>query len=339
MGKIITIVIPTYNMEKYLHKCLDSLIVDNKLMDILEVLIIDDGSKDSSLEIAKNYQQHYPQTFKVIKKENGNYGSCVNRGISEAKGKFIKILDADDSFFTSSFEVFVNLLTERDEDLILTDFDIVNSDGIVVKHDICRRITPFTTTSIKNFSEHLQMHNITYKVENLRKIGYKQTEGISYTDREWAFWPMTAVKTMYYIPICLYAYLVGREGQTMDERVYLKSADQEVQITKNMVSLWSKHKHDLGDAETYINCTLCNRLRFLIWGDLNNHHGINQTKFIEMDHFLKINYPDFYTYSNQNTILAKRFPYHFLRVWRNGYKLSVYNPYVILFRVFSKFFL
>ena len=99
MAKILTVVIPTYNMEKYLDRCLTSLIVtNNDLLERLEVIVVIDGAKDRSSEIAHSYQIRYPQTFIVIDKENGNYGSCVNRGVAEATGKYIKILDADDWF-------------------------------------------------------------------------------------------------------------------------------------------------------------------------------------------------------------------------------------------------
>lgn len=97
MDKILTVVIPTYNMERYLRYCLDSLCV-GRGSDALEVLVINDGSTDSSSAIAHEYEQKSPGIFRVIDKENGNYGSCVNRGLTEAKGKYIKILDADDSF-------------------------------------------------------------------------------------------------------------------------------------------------------------------------------------------------------------------------------------------------
>lgn len=90
MEKLITIVIPTYNMEKYLDKCLTSLIVPDEYMELLEVLVVNDGSKDNSSAIAHRYEDKYPQTFRVIDKENGNYGSYVNRGLKEAAGKYIK---------------------------------------------------------------------------------------------------------------------------------------------------------------------------------------------------------------------------------------------------------
>ena len=87
MNKTLTIIIPSYNMEKYLDRCLSSLIIDDGLMDLLEALIINDGSKDRTSEIGHQYETKYPGTFRVIDKENGHYGSCINRGLTEAKGK------------------------------------------------------------------------------------------------------------------------------------------------------------------------------------------------------------------------------------------------------------
>ena len=86
MKKILTIVVPVYNTEKYLSKCLDSLVI--KDIDSIEVLIIIDGSPDNSIEIAKQYHDKYPKTFTVIDKENGGHGSCCNIGLKVAKGKY-----------------------------------------------------------------------------------------------------------------------------------------------------------------------------------------------------------------------------------------------------------
>ena len=132
MDKILTVIIPTYNMEDYLRYCLDSLLIKENFKQ-LEVLIINDGSKDSSSAIGHEYEQLYPEVFRVIDKENGNYGSCINRGLKEAKGKYVKILDADDSFHTKHFEAFVSFLVEIDADLILSDFAVVNVNREVKK--------------------------------------------------------------------------------------------------------------------------------------------------------------------------------------------------------------
>ena len=130
--KTLTVVIPTYNMEKYLRRCLDSLIVGDDQMAQLEVLVVNDGSKDSSSAIAHEYEKKYPQTFRVIDKENGNYGSAVNRGLKEAKGKYIKILDADDRYDNNLFARYIDTINTLDVDLILNDYAYVRPNGEIV---------------------------------------------------------------------------------------------------------------------------------------------------------------------------------------------------------------
>ena len=99
-NKVLSVVIPAYNMEKYIKQTLDSLICD-EYMDKLEVLVIDDGSKDDTAAIAKTYEDRYPGTFRVISKENGGHGSALNKGIELATGKYYRPLDADDWVDTS----------------------------------------------------------------------------------------------------------------------------------------------------------------------------------------------------------------------------------------------
>ena len=95
MEKILTVTVPSYNVEKFLENTLDSF-VDERVLDDIEVLIVDDGSKDKTAEIGRKYEEKYPDTFRVISKENGGHGSTINRGIGEAKGKYFKVVDGDD---------------------------------------------------------------------------------------------------------------------------------------------------------------------------------------------------------------------------------------------------
>ena len=100
MKKNLTISIAAYNVENYLEKTLDSLIIDN--LDKLEVLIVNDGSKDNTKKIAQKYCKKYPNSIKLIDKENGGYGSTINAGIKEATGKYFKQLDGDDWYNTEN---------------------------------------------------------------------------------------------------------------------------------------------------------------------------------------------------------------------------------------------
>ena len=228
MSKLLSIIIPTYNMERYLEKCLSSLIIcDSSLLQQLEVLVIIDGATDRSSEIAHCYQDQYPDVFITIDKENGNYGSCINTGLQIATGKYVKVLDADDSFDTNNFEDYIRFLSDLDVDMIISPYVIVDENGGQKSREIYdlpvstiltwHQLTP----AFKKKS--LQMHAVTYKMQNIKDIGYRQTEGISYTDQEWIFTPLVAVNTAiaYHKPV--YKYLIGRAGQTINSEVFKRS--------------------------------------------------------------------------------------------------------------------
>jgi glycosyltransferase involved in cell wall biosynthesis len=208
-------------MEKYLSKCLYSLIVPN--LDDVEVLVINDGSKDSSSKIGHEYQDKYPKSFRIIDKENGNYGSCINRGLKEATGKYVKVLDADDSFNGSNFPPFIELLKTIDVDLVLSDFCIVDGQDKLISDEVIYlrdgEILPFSEAFRGIVKQLLNMHSVTYRRSIFDNIDYFQTEGISYTDQEWVFVPMLQVQTVFYYKQQIYRYLVGRSGQTMDNVV------------------------------------------------------------------------------------------------------------------------
>lgn len=105
-------------MEAYIGKCLDSLLIPE--FDAVEVLVVNDGSKDRSSEIAHSYADRYPGSIRVIDKPNGNYGSCINAALPLATGRYIKVLDADDTFDTAAFSSFVRLLPSISDDAVIT---------------------------------------------------------------------------------------------------------------------------------------------------------------------------------------------------------------------------
>ena len=324
---ILTIIIPTYNMEKYLRHCLDSLIVPN--MDKVEVLVINDGSKDSSSAIGHEYQDKYPQTFRVIDKENGNYGSCVNRGLKEATGKYIKVLDADDWFNKEAFGKYVNELERHDEDLIITNFSSVRDGSVsLVRYNIPQKET-LNMDVIKHYPSfiHIQMHAVTYKTINLRSIGYRQTEGISYTDQEWMFLPMTTVKTFYYYPENIYQYLLGREGQTEEIDQKLKHLSQIVYIQKEQLEVYTKLKK-AGNDNFYLRERLKDRFKSVY--EPAFIFSNNVPDLIDFDKYLKSNYLELYTYTDDNLTL-KYVHYHYVRKWRKNYKISKFNIFRLLF--------
>lgn len=234
---LLTLLIPTYNMERYLAECLDSLLVGDTLMELFEALVIIDGATDGSASVAQRYAKRYPQTFRVIVKENGNYGSCINRGIAEARGKYIRPLDADDRFDNPAFAAFLRWLGQTDADLIISDYATWSmTDG--QRHDYRYTLPTSHPLSLIDlcFSTEpkLMMHATTYRTSLLRQMAYHQTEGIFYTDQEWIFLPVTQAQRIAHFAQVLYLYRQGREGQTIDINVWVRHAADEVRGLKGM---------------------------------------------------------------------------------------------------------
>lgn len=214
MEKLLTIAIPTYKTEQFLPKCLDSLVVDNALMDILEVLIVIDGSPDNSAKVAQVYADKYPNTFVVVEKENGGHGSTINRGLELATGKYFKVLDSDDWFDKASFVEFLNILKNTDADVVLTDY--VRELVFENKQEVESINYPIGQT-LSTISEQnaYAMARQTYKLELLKRSNLKLPEKIFYVDTIYARLPMFYAQSIVYYNIPLYRYYIGREGQSM----------------------------------------------------------------------------------------------------------------------------
>ena len=121
LEKLLTVVIPAYNAQKFLGKCLDSLLRAGQYKE-MELLVVDDGSADKTAEIAKSYEQHYKGIVRVLSKENGGHGSAINLGIREARGKYFRVVDSDDTVNPLAYRAFLKELKGIDSDLVITPF-------------------------------------------------------------------------------------------------------------------------------------------------------------------------------------------------------------------------
>lgn len=319
MEKLLSIIIPTYNMEKYLAKCLDSLLIKT-YMHALEIIIVNDGSKDNSLSIAKTYNNKYPNTFSIVDKGNGNYGSCINSALKIATGKYIKILDADDSFDTDNFFHFLNILNSIEADLILSDYKQVDETGNDIKfinYNIPERcILKFSDFSINpTFSNKIAMHAVTYKRQNLIDIGYIQSEGISYTDEEWIFMPMSAVNTMYYINIPIYKYLIGRPGQTVDPQIAIRNINHTIIGIKAMLKEYNSRNNYSEQINTYLINRLNKRIISIYRNYLLDKNELNINDLFAFDTYIKETCPSIYLQIG-NTYFYKYIPFKFISHWR-----------------------
>lgn len=245
MEKQITIIIPTYNMEKYIGKCLDSLLIPE--FNQVEALVVNDGSKDRSSEIAHSYAECYPDSIRVIDKPNGNYGSCINAALPQVKGRYVKILDADDSFDNEGFSKLVRKLKDLDVDVVFTLCKDVDENGNITgvsgKFKVNRYNHVYDDINSR-LSDNTLMHWMAYNTRVFSRFNYHQPEGISYTDNIWAFIPIIYCKTGIFLDFVVYKYLLGRQGQTMDVQSMLKQLDHFRLVAKAMVDYYVQFKEN-----------------------------------------------------------------------------------------------
>lgn len=259
-NKSLSIIIPTYNMEALLPRCLDSLLVPGAL-DRIEAMVVNDGSKDGSLAVANGYRERFPDSVTVIDKPNGNYGSTINAALPVAKGKYVKVLDSDDWFDSDALVRFLDQLDRQDADMVTSHFSILHDDGTreLSKYNVYGR-EPYEYGKTYDLDEVLAggyirfflMHGLSYRTELLRSMGYRQTEGISYTDTQWSCYPVFAAKDICFLDIDLYQYNLAREGQTMDPKVLARSLNQMELMTREMISFYGAYNLE-GLSETRLS--------------------------------------------------------------------------------------
>ena len=305
-NKLLTITIPVYNTEEYLPKCLDSLIID-EYMDLLEVLIVIDGSPDNSLAIAQNYAQKYPETFIVVNKENGGHSSAINKGLELATGKYFKLLDSDDWFDKKSFKIFLEKLEKLDVDLLLTNY--TREFVFENRRELCsiKSLPHNKSYNIEQIDESflsddslLEMHRTTFKTSFFKDLEIILPEKVFYTDTILAIVPLLLVKNIYYCNINLYCYFIGREGQSTSIEKFLKNRKQleiVLKYTYEKVLKYKKSTHTI-----LLKCIL-SKLRglFAFYYTILSRLDYQQSKLElkEWNSFLKsTKYYSFFKYKN-----------------------------------------
>ena len=314
--KTMSVIIPSYNMEEYLPYCLDSILIES-VLSRLEVVVVNDGSNDSTSRIAHEYEMKYPDTVVVIDKSNGNYGSCINAGLNISSGRYIKILDADDSFKSDNFEAFVDFLETIDADLVISDYYIVDASRSVTD-TISFSIEPYVISRIDNVCVNddfkaMRMHAVTYKRSNLIKMGYHQEEGISYTDQQWIFSPMTSVESVSYFDKGVYQYLLGRVGQTMSASVMRKNISQLMHCLEVLVVDFEKYRNEVSsEIKEYLVARLVPQTKGIYLSLFEAFSIENKQLLLAFDARLKSLSEEIYLYSGTTAA-----PINLIKFWRS----------------------
>ena len=246
--KILTVAIPCYNSESYMRKCIDSLLPGG---DDIELLIIDDGStKDHTLEIARSYEALYPGIVRVIHQNNKGHGGAVNTGISEASGVYFKVVDSDDWVDSRALLRVIKrlkMLEERNTpvNMFLTNF-VYDKEGAWRKNVMQfrhafpqNRIISWDDLGHLRQTQYILMHNIIYRHDVLVKSGLRLPLHTFYVDNLFAYQPLPYCEKLYYMDVNLYHYQIGREDQSVNEKIMISRIDQQIRVNKMMIDVFT----------------------------------------------------------------------------------------------------
>ena len=247
--KLLTIVIPVYKVEKYIRQCLDSVIVPREQADKVEVIVVNDGTPDNSGVIAHKYADRYPETIRVIDKENGGHGSAWNVGLQQATGKYIRFLDSDD--WLSDLSGFLRVLEPVDADMVITHLNKYQEETGETATDRVRGveygkqydISVFPQIEIGNTYKYA-VYNFwycTYRTDMLRSEHPLFAEGVSYDDAVLQLAPILLGETMVFLDKELYNYRLGRSGQSVDRAVMSRKIEDFIAVGRGLLALAKKY--------------------------------------------------------------------------------------------------
>ncbi|MBO6108256.1 MAG: glycosyltransferase family 2 protein [Eubacterium sp.] len=258
--KLLTIAIPCYNSEGYMSKAIESVLCGG---DDVEILLINDGSSDATGQIADEYEKKYPGIIRAIHQENKGHGGAVNTGIENATGMYYKVLDSDDWFdervFLLVLERLKKLVNEKKPvDMFLCNYvydkPSLNKQKPIKYTNVLPVDHVFTWDHVGHFktSQNILMHSVMYRTKLLRANNIKLPEHTFYVDNLFVYTPFPYVKTMYYMNVNLYHYFIGREDQSVNEKVMIKRIDQQINVNKLMIDAWDLTRIENKDLRGYM---------------------------------------------------------------------------------------
>ena len=257
-NKILTISIAAYQVEETLADTLESLLdLDSEMLEDIEILIVNDGSKDKTAEVAEEFEKKYPYSVRLINKENGGHGSTINRGIEEAKGIYFKTIDGDDWVDKEGYIELINYLKDKKEDvvdIVCTPYDLIEYGTRKKLEKIEQKINNVQYRKIYKFTDicddiYILMHSMTYSTKLLKEHPPKLDEHCFYVDAEYVLLPIPYVETIAFLEKSVYQYQLGSEGQSMNPLNMQKNCTHHEKVLNRVLELCRQQELEIKSAD------------------------------------------------------------------------------------------
>ena len=205
--KYISFAIPSYNSQEYMAHAIETILTGG---EDVEIIIVNDGSKDNTSKIGHEYAEKYPDIIRVIDKENGGHGDAVNYGLANAEGKYFKVVDSDDWVNTESLQNILNVLKKMEEhgeevDMLIANY-VYEKEGASHKKVIhYRNVLPqnqiFKWSDVGRFhiDQYILMHSVIYRTDMLKLCQLTLPKHTFYVDNIYVYYPLPHVRKMYYM--------------------------------------------------------------------------------------------------------------------------------------------
>ncbi len=305
MSKVLTITVPSYNVEKFLKNTLDSF-VDERILGDIEVLIVDDGSKDDTAKIGKAYEKKYPDTFRVISKENGGHGSTINRGILEARGTYFKVVDGDDWVDTEGFYQLIQNLKNCDADYVVTNYyevDDGTGEKTPISFDWLSADENLDFSAIAKETK-ISMHALVLKTSILKDNHIQLDEHCFYVDVEYILYPIPYVNTVIYFDIYVYMYRLAQAAQSVSMAGFQKHIQNHIDVIYHVIDYINDYKKQT-DYNKLKGTYMARRIGDMIGDQASIFSSYSvmdkhiKNKFMEFDAVIKEKSPSIYKRSGE----------------------------------------
>lgn len=248
--KYLSFAIPCYNSAEYMSHAIESILAGG---EDVEIIIVNDGSKDETSRIAHEYEEKYPTIVKAVDKENGGHGDAVNTGLTYATARYFKVVDSDDWVDEDALKKILDVLrhmvnSKEEVDMVIANY-VYEKEGakhkkVVSYGNVLPEEQKFTWRDVGHFrvDQYILMHSVIYKTEMLKLSQLELPKHTFYVDNIYVYYPLPLVTSMYYMNVDFYRYYIGRDDQSVNEKVMIQRIDQQIFVTKTMIDMYQLSK-------------------------------------------------------------------------------------------------